>query len=209
MVNTITITPTKIRTKGNILNTRTRTQLNNTSYIATNTAYSLNSTIGRKYFTMTPNHQFKDIATADNHNSNGFSYNSTYIVTNYGDIGTIVSNTDTSESTRVYSAIKPNATYASWNSPITVEVDIVEVNGDNVRFQLYQDGNNSSTLILKNYGFTNGGHLKCTYDGTTVSYYKDNNSTPILTGERTLSNFQVRFSFIGTEWLEYKNFIIY
>ena len=209
MVNTITITPTKIRTKGNILNTRTRTQLNNTSYIATNTAHILDSNIGRKYFTMTPNHQFKDIATADNHNSNGFSYNTTYIVTNYGDIGTIVSNTDTSDTVRVYSAKDSNNNYQSWNNPITVEVDIFEVNGDNVRFQLYQDGDNSSTLNLKTYGFTNGGHLKVTYDGTNVNYYFNGSETPDVTVARTLSNFQVRFSFIGTGWLEYKNFIIY
>ena len=148
-----------------------------------------------------------DNAVTGDVNLNAFSYASVLTVTT-DNAGTEVNNNATGAG-RVYSAIKPNASYTDWTSPFKMEVDIVDSqNGGTVRVQILQDSSNYITRTLSELG--NPSHITLTYDGTTANYYCDGATTPTYTVNKTLTNpLQIRFYLPNNTKFKYKNYRIY
>ena len=141
-----------------------------------------------------------------------FLYNTDAVSVNEVAGGYLVTNL-TDDAGRVYSANKPftGSNTNDWEAPFTIEGDIVSSTGT-VRLQVF-DQNTEGYYVsksLEQLGINNGGTFKITYDGTTVSYFVNGETTAAYTADIEFENpVQIRFYMdVGGSFI-YRTFVIY
>ena len=154
---------------------------------------------------------FYDKAITGNASTN-WVYNTTDITPTPAPDGTTVTN-GSEDTGRTYWANNPGTSTGvdtDWNGPTTVEVDIVS-SDNSITFQVGNNTVGTASRTMTQLGLTSGGHLKVVYDGTTVKYYVNNNSTATYTANISFGNdnFYVRFYLPQGTNFKYREFQLY
>ena len=92
-----------------------------------------------------------------------------------------------------------------WTPSFAFEFDIVDFdNASNISVGVQSVGRNLSQL-----GITGATHLKVTYDGSNVNYYKDGSSTPVYTANLTTDPVYINIGVSSGYYITIKDVKIY
>ena len=179
-----------------------------TGTVTTNAHATITTDMYVKLINYQPNLTGQDILFS----GDTFLYNTEAVSVNEVAGGYLVTNL-TDDAGRVYSANKPftGSNTNDWEAPFTIEGDIVSSTGT-VRLQVF-DQNTEGYYVsksLEQLGINNGGTFKITYDGTTVSYFVNGETTAAYTADIEFENpVQIRFYMdVGGSFI-YRTFVIY
>ena len=92
-----------------------------------------------------------------------------------------------------------------WTPSFALELDIVDFS-DNTKSNI---GISTVGRSLAQLGITGATHLKVTYDGTSVKYYKDNSTTETYSASLTTNPVYISIGVNSGHYLTIKNVEIY
>lgn len=154
--------------------------------------------------------KFMDVGTSDNFSSEWYDVG---LTVHRDSAGTNISNPALSNSSAFHIANKPNTPSKSfsnmldWDSPFTVEFDVISSNNNSNIIQLY-DGDNELRKSFSQLKIVDGSHVKCVSDGSSVVFNVDNND-PVTVKFPLDSKSRIGFCIVPDGELKYKNFMIY
>lgn len=156
------------------------------------------------------NAKFMDVGTSDNFSTDWYDV---ALTVKRDTAGTNISNKASSNSSGFHIANKPDTPSKSfsntqdWDSPFTVEFDVISCNNKSNTIQLY-DGDNELRRSFSQLKIVDGSHVKFTSDGSSVVFNVDQND-PITVKCPLNSKSRIGFCIVPNGDLKYKNFWIY
>lgn len=154
--------------------------------------------------------KFEDIGTSKNYSKDWYDV---AMNVSRDSVGTTLINAYADESTAYHFANMPGTPSKSfddvldWDSPFTVEFDIISSNNDSNFIQLY-DGSKEVRKAFSQLKIVDGSHIKITSDGSSVVFNVDDNK-PIKEDISLSSKSRIGLCLVKDGSLKYNNFVIY
>lgn len=156
------------------------------------------------------NKKFEDIGTSKNYSKDWYDIS---LNVSRDAVGTTLINTYTVDNTAYHFANMPGTSSKSfddvmdWETPFTVEFDVVSSNDTSNFIQIY-DGSHEVRKAFSQLKIVEGSHVKITSDNSSVVFNIDDNGA--IKENVTLSaKSRIGLCLVKDGSLKYKNFVIY